>query len=112
MRMSGSGKTSNFRISLKSHDSGQLIRSAEEVMRVLKESGIAAVSVPMPNKTNMFTLNRAPSVQKGCQDRCAIVRRKIVVIVPNCGINIKPSLDKVKCLPGVSVEIIQESCKR
>ncbi len=96
----------NFRIKLKSYDHTLVDRSAEEIVKLLKEAG-AYISgpIPLPTRKTIITVLRSPHVNKKSREQFEIRFHKRIIEVYNADHEVVERLANLVLPTGVDVEI-------
>jgi len=95
-----------IRISLQAFDSRLLDQSVKEIVDTVKRSG-ARISgpVPLPNRTNRFTVLRSPHVDKKSREQFEIRNHKRLIDILQPTQKTLDSLTEIDLPAGVHVEI-------
>jgi small subunit ribosomal protein S10 len=95
-----------LRISLKSYDIACLDRAAKEVKKTAQKVGsIVRGPIPMPVRTERFTVNTSPTVDKKAREQFQIRTSKRLIIINDPDPQIVEALDKLSIPGGVSIEM-------
>ncbi|MCX7879328.1 MAG: 30S ribosomal protein S10 [Ignavibacteria bacterium] len=98
--------TQKIRIKLKSYDHYLIDKSAERIVRTVKQTG-AAVSgpVPLPTRRTIFTVNRSPHVDKKSREQFEMRVHKRLIDIYSSSQRTIDALMKLELPAGVDVEI-------
>jgi len=98
--------TQKIRIRLKAYDSKLLDQSATEIVETAKRTG-ARVSgpIPLPTRTNRFTVLRSPNVDKKSREQFEIRTHKRLLDILEPTQQTLDALMKLDLSAGVDVEI-------
>jgi len=96
----------NIRIRLKAFDSGILDQSAGEIVNTAKRTGAKVCGpVPMPTRTERYTVNRSPHVDKKSREQFEIRTHKRLLDIIDWSPQTVDALMKLDLPSGVEVEI-------
>ena len=95
-----------IRIKLKSYDHNLVDKSAEKIVKTVKETG-AAVSgpIPLPTRKRIFTVNRSTFVNKKSREQFELNSYKRLVDIHSSNEKTIDALMKLELPSGVEVEI-------
>ncbi|NPA42935.1 MAG: 30S ribosomal protein S10 [Chlorobi bacterium] len=95
-----------IRIKLKSYDHNLIDRSAEEIVRTVKQSGAFVKGpIPLPTKKRIFTVLRSPHVNKKSREQFQLnTHKRLIDIYTSSGKTID-ALMKMELPGGVEAEI-------
>ena len=98
--------TPKIRIRLKAYDHRLLDQSAGEIVDTAKRTGAqVAGPIPLPTRTNKYTVNRSPHVDKKSRDQFEIRTHKRLLDILNPTQNTVDTLMRLDLPAGVDVEI-------
>ena len=96
----------NIRIRLRAFDHRLLDQSTREIMDTAKRTGAqVAGPIPLPTRTNKYTVNRSPHVDKKSRDQFEIRTHKRLLDILNPTQNTVDTLMRLDLPAGVDVEI-------
>ena len=96
----------NIRIRLRSFDHRLLDQSTREIVDTAKRTGAqVAGPIPLPTRTNKYTVNRSPHVDKKSRDQFEIRTHKRLLDILNPTQNTVDTLMRLDLPAGVDVEI-------
>jgi small subunit ribosomal protein S10 len=96
----------NIRIRLKAFDSRILDQSAGEIVSTAKRTGATVCGpVPLPTRTQRFTVNRSPHVDKKSREQFEIRTHKRLLDIIDWSPQTVDALMKLDLPSGVEVEI-------
>jgi small subunit ribosomal protein S10 len=96
----------NIRIRLKAFDSGILDQSAGEIVNTAKRTGAKVCGpVPLPTRTERYTVNRSPHVDKKSREQFEIRTHKRLLDIIDWSPQTVDALMKLDLPSGVEVEI-------
>ncbi|MCK4352882.1 30S ribosomal protein S10 [candidate division WOR-3 bacterium] len=95
-----------IRIKLKAYDHVLLDKSAQEIAKIISETG-AKVSgpIPLPTKRSLYTVLRSPHVNKKSREQFEISVHKRLIEVRELTKHTAEALTKLDLPAGVDVEI-------
>lgn len=98
--------TQKIRIKLKSFDHYLIDKSAERIVRTVKQTG-AMVSgpIPLPTKRSVFTVNRSPHVDKKSREQFELRVHKRLIDIYSSSQRTIDALMKLELPAGVDVEV-------
>lgn len=99
-------QTQTIRIRLEAYDHRLLDQAAREIVNTAKRTG-ANVSgpIPLPTRTNKFTVLRSPHVDKKSREQFEIKTHKRLLDIMNPTSQTMDALMKLNLAAGVNVEI-------
>jgi small subunit ribosomal protein S10 len=96
----------NIRIRLRAFDHRLLDQSTREIVDTAKRTGaLVAGPIPLPTRTNKYTVNRSPHVDKKSRDQFEIRTHKRLLDILNPTQNTVDTLMRLDLPAGVDVEI-------
>ncbi len=96
----------NIRIRLKAFDSGILDQSAGEIVGTAKRTGAKVCGpVPLPTRTERYTVNRSPHIDKKSREQFEIRTHKRLLDIVDWSPQTVDALMKLDLPSGVEVEI-------
>ena len=96
----------NIRIRLRAFDHRLLDQSTREIVDTAKRTGAqVAGPIPLPTRTNKYTVNRSPHVDKKSRDQFEISTHKLLLDILNPTQNTVDTLMRLDLPAGVDVEI-------
>ena len=96
----------NIRIRLRAFDHRLLDQSTREIVDTAKRTGAqVAGPIPLPTRTNKYTVNRSPHVDKKSRDQFVIRTHKRLLDILNPTQNTVDTLMRLDLPAGVDVEI-------
>ena len=96
----------NIRIRLKAFDHRILDTSTREIVSTAKRTGAqVAGPIPLPTRTNKYTVNRSPHVDKKSRDQFEIRTHKRLLDIIETSQKTPETLMKLDLSAGVDVEI-------
>ncbi|MCS6966617.1 MAG: 30S ribosomal protein S10, partial [Candidatus Kapabacteria bacterium] len=73
-----------IRIKLKSYDHVLIERSAERIVRTVKQTGaVVSGPIPLPTERTLFSVNRSPHIDKESQEQFEISIHKRLIDIYN-----------------------------
>ncbi|MEZ7982319.1 MAG: 30S ribosomal protein S10 [Cytophagales bacterium] len=95
-----------IRIKLKSYDYNLLDRSSERVVKSVKLTGaIVSGPIPLPTKSEIYTVLRSPHVDKKSRDQFQLCIHKRLIDIYSSTSKAVDALMKLELPSGVDVEI-------
>jgi small subunit ribosomal protein S10 len=95
-----------IRIKLKSYDHNLIDKSAEKIIRTVKQTGaIVSGPVPLPTERTVYTVNRSPHVDKKSREQFEHRSHKRLIDILNSTPKTVDSLMRLELPAGVDVEI-------
>ena len=96
----------NIRIRLRAFDHRLLDQSTREIVDTAKRTGASVDGpIPLPTRTNKYTVNRSPHVDKKSRDQFEIRTHKRLLDILNPTQNTVDTLMRLDLPAGVDVEI-------
>ncbi|MGB9772079.1 MAG: 30S ribosomal protein S10 [Candidatus Kapaibacteriota bacterium] len=98
--------TQKIRIKLKSFDHYLIDKSAERIVRTVKQTGaVVSGPVPLPTKRSIFTVNRSPHVDKKSREQFELRVHKRLIDIYSSSQRTIDALMKLELPAGVDVEV-------
>ena len=95
-----------IRIKLKSYDHNLVDKSAEKIVKAVKQTGAVVSSpIPLPTHKKVFTVNRSTFVNKKSREQFELSTYKRLMDVYNSTSTTIDALMKLELPSGVEVEI-------
>ncbi len=95
-----------IRIKLKSYDHNLVDKSAEKIVKAVKQTGaVVSGPIPLPTHKKVFTVNRSTFVNKKAREQFELSTYKRLMDVYNSSSKTIDSLMKLELPSGVEVEI-------
>lgn len=95
-----------IRIKLKSYDHNLVDKSAEKIVKAVKQTGaVVSGPIPLPTHKKVFTVNRSTFVNKKAREQFELSTYKRLMDVYNSSSNTIDALMKLELPSGVEVEI-------
>jgi small subunit ribosomal protein S10 len=95
-----------IRIKLKSYDHNLVDKSAEKIVKAVKQTGaVVSGPIPLPTHKKVFTVNRSTFVNKKSREQFELSTYKRLMDVYNSSSKTIDSLMKLELPSGVEVEI-------
>jgi small subunit ribosomal protein S10 len=95
-----------IRIKLKSYDHNLVDKSAEKIVKAVKQTGaVVSGPIPLPTHKKVFTVNRSTFVNKKAREQFELSTFKRLMDVYNSSLKTIDSLMKLELPSGVEVEI-------
>ncbi len=95
-----------IRIKLKSYDYRLIDKSADRIVRAIKQTGaVVSGPIPLPTKRSVFTVLRSPHVDKKSREQFEIRTHKRLIDILNWNAKTMDVLTKIDLPAGVEVEI-------
>ncbi|MDI6802290.1 MAG: 30S ribosomal protein S10 [Bacteroidota bacterium] len=95
-----------IRIKLKSYDHNLIDKSAEKIIKTVKQTGaIVSGPIPLPTKRTVVTVLRSPHVDKKSREQFETRTHKRLIDILNSTSRTVESLMKLELPAGVDVEI-------
>jgi small subunit ribosomal protein S10 len=95
-----------IRIKLKSYDHNLIDKSAEKIIRTVKQTGaIVSGPIPLPTEKTIYTVLRSPHVDKKSREQFENRSHKRLIDILNSTPKTVDSLMKLELPAGVDVEI-------
>ena len=96
----------NIRIRLRAFDHRLLDQSTREIVDTAKRTGASVAGpIPLPTRTNKYTVNRSPHVDKKSRDQFEIRKHKRLLDILNPTQNTVDTHMRLDLPAGVDVEI-------
>ena len=98
--------TQRIRIKLKSYDHNLIDKSAERIVRTVKQTGaIVAGPIPLPTRHSVYTVLRSPHVDKKSREQFETRIHKRLIDIFSSTQKTIDSLMKLELPAGVDVEV-------
>ena len=98
--------TQRIRIKLKSYDHNLVDKSAEKIVKTVKNSGaVVSGPIPLPTKKDVFTVLRSPHVNKKSREQFQLSAYKRLLDIYSSSSKTIDALMKLELPSGVEVEI-------
>lgn len=95
-----------IRIKLKSYDHNLIDKSAEKIIKTVKQTGaLVSGPIPLPTKRTVITVLRSPHVDKKSREQFETRTHKRLIDILNSTSRTVESLMKLELPAGVDVEI-------
>ena len=95
-----------IRIKLKSYDHNLVDKSAERIVKTVKETGaVVSGPIPLPTRKRIFTVNRSTFVNKKSREKFELNSYKRLVDIHSSSEKTIDALMKLELPSGVEVEI-------
>ena len=95
-----------IRIKLKSYDHNLVDKSAERIVKTVKETGaVVSGPIPLPTRKRIFTVNRSTFVNKKSREQYELNSYKRLVDIHSSSEKTIDALMKLELPSGVEVEI-------
>ncbi len=95
-----------IRIKLKSYDHNLVDKSAEKIVKTVKETGaVVSGPIPLPTRKRIFTVNRSTFVNKKSREQFELNSYKRLVDIHSSSEKTIDALMKLDLPSGVEVEI-------
>ena len=95
-----------IRIKLKSYDHNLVDKSAEKIVKTVKSTGaIVSGPIPLPTNKKIFTVLRAPHVNKKAREQFELSSYKRLMDIYSSSSKTVDALMKLELPSGVEVEI-------
>jgi small subunit ribosomal protein S10 len=95
-----------IRIKLKSYDHNLVDKSAERIVKTVKETGaVVSGQIPLPTRKRIFTVNRSTFVNKKSREQFELNSYKRLVDIHSSSEKTIDALMKLELPSGVEVEI-------
>ena len=95
-----------IRIKLKSYDHRLVDKSAEKIVRAVKQTGaVVSGPIPLPTKRSVFTVLRSPHVDKKSREQFEIRTHKRLIDILQWTNKTMDALMRLDLPAGVDVEI-------
>ena len=95
-----------IRIKLKSYDHNLIDKSAERIVRTIKQTGaVVSGPIPLPTRRTIYTVNRSPHVDKKSREQFeARIHKRLIDILSSTQKTID-ALMRLELPAGVDVEV-------
>ena len=98
--------TQKIRIKLKSYDHNLIDKSSERIVKTVKQTGaVVSGPVPLPTRRSVYTVNRAPHVNKKSREQFETKVHKRLIDIFSTTQKTVDSLMKLELPAGVDVEV-------
>ena len=98
--------STKIRIKLKSYDHNLVDKSAERIVKTVKETGaVVSGPIPLPTRKRIFTVNRSTFVNKKSREQFELNSDKRLVDIHSSSEKTIDALMKLELPSGVEVEI-------
>ncbi|WP_291726841.1 30S ribosomal protein S10 [Bernardetia sp.] len=95
-----------IRIKLKSYDHNLVDKSAEKIVKAVKNTGaVVSGPIPLPTKKEKFTVLRSPHVNKKSREQFQLCTYKRLIDIHSSSPKTVDALMKLELASGVDVEI-------
>ena len=95
-----------IRIKLKSYDHNLVDKSAERIVKTVKETGaVVSGPIPLPTRKRIFTVNRSTFVNKKAREQFQLSSYKRLIDIYSSTAQTVDALMKLELPSGVVVEI-------
>jgi small subunit ribosomal protein S10 len=95
-----------IRIKLKSYDHNLVDKSAEKIIRTVKQTGaVVSGPIPLPTNKSIYTVLRGPHVDKKSREQFEIRAHKRLIDILSTSSKTVDALMKLELPSGVDVEI-------
>ena len=95
-----------IRIKLKSYDHNLVDKSAEKIVKTVKETGaVVSGPIPLPTRKRIFTVNRSTFVNKKSREQFELNSYKRLVDIHSSSEKTIDALMKLELPSGVEVDI-------
>ena len=95
-----------IRIKLKSYDHNLVDKSAERIVKTVKETGaVVSGPIPLPTRKRIFTVNRSTFVNKKSREQFQLSDFKRLIDIYSASPKTVDALMKLELPSGVEVEI-------
>ncbi|MGD1839939.1 MAG: 30S ribosomal protein S10 [Thermonemataceae bacterium] len=94
-----------IRIKLKSYDHNLVDKSAEKIVKAVKENAVVSGPIPLPTKKEIFTVLRSPHVYKKSREQFQLCTYKRLIDIYSTSPKTVDALMKLELPSGVDVEI-------
>jgi small subunit ribosomal protein S10 len=95
-----------IRIKLKSYDHSLVDKSAEKIIRTVKQTGaVVSGPIPLPTKKSIYTVLRSPHVDKKSREQFEHRSHKRLIDILSTSSKTVDALMKLELPSGVDVEI-------
>jgi small subunit ribosomal protein S10 len=98
--------TQKIRIKLKSYDHSLVDKSAEKIVKTVKNTGaVVSGPIPLPTAKTIITVNRSPHVNKKSREQFQVDSYKRLIDIYSSNTKTVDALMKLELPTGVDVEI-------
>ncbi len=98
--------TQKIRIKLKSYDHNLVDKSADKIVRTVKQTGaVVSGPIPLPTEKVVITVNRSPHVNKKAREQFEVCSYKRLIDIFSSSAKTVDVLMKLDLPSGVDVEI-------
>jgi small subunit ribosomal protein S10 len=95
-----------IRIKLKSYDHYLVDKSAEKIVRTVKQTGaVVSGPIPLPTEKKIYTVLRSPHVNKESREQFELCAHKRLIDIYSTSTKTVDALMKLELPSGVDVEI-------
>jgi len=95
-----------IRIKLKSYDHNLVDKSAEKIVKTVKQTGaIVSGPIPLPTEKRIYTVLRSPHVNKEAREQFELAAHKRLIDIYSTSAKTVDALMKLELPSGVDVEI-------
>lgn len=102
----GKGINERIRIRLESYDTEILDQSASDIVEAAKSTGCRVYGpIPLPTRTERYTVLRSPHVNKKARDQFEIRTHKRLVELVDANTKTQTALVKLELPAGVEIKI-------
>lgn len=96
-----------IRIKLKSYDNNLVDKSAERIVKAVKQTGaVVSGPIPLPTNKSKYTVLRSPHVNKKAREQFQLCTHKRLVDIYSSSTQTVDSLMKLELPSGVDVRIL------
>lgn len=98
--------TQRIRIKLKSYDHNLIDKSAERIVRTVKQTGaVVSGPIPLPTRRSVYTVNRSPHVDKKSREQFETRIHKRIIDIFSSTQKTIDALMRLELPAGVDVEV-------
>ncbi len=98
--------TQRIRIKLKSYDHNLIDKSAERIVRTVKQTGaVVSGPIPLPTRRSVYTVNRSPHVDKKSREQFEVRIHKRIIDIFSSTQKTIDALMRLELPAGVDVEV-------
>ena len=98
--------TEKIRVNFKAFDTDQLDKAVKEIVSIVKRSGAKVIGpVPLPTKTQRYTVLRSPHVNKKSREQFWIKTHKRLLFIEDSTAQTMDQLMKLEVSAGVQLDI-------
>ncbi len=99
-------KKHKIRLTLKSYDHQLLDKAVKQIVLTVKRTGSQVLGpVPLPNRTQVFTVLRSPHVDKKSREQFELITHKRILYIVAPSEQTMDALGKLNISAGVDVEV-------